>query len=138
MKDNKVLNFLEWVLMRKNQHARDNSKKAVNDALCDIYGTQRFYSQPFKPEMITELFEGWLDKMREDEELVCYKVNAELYSDPEIIFPSKGIEVMIVRQGNSYSYFKYPKTVDSFKTLLEEQAGIELEWKPEIVNKYFK
>lgn len=138
---NKAINFLEWY-QKGEISVEDNN----SDGLAELQLKQSakrdevasFYSQPFKPEMITELFEGWLDKVREDEEYVFYKVDVNSYSNPEICFPSKGIELMVVRIDNSYSYFKIPKTLDSFKTLIEEQAGINLEWKQEIINKYFK
>jgi len=129
----KVLNFLEWVLSRKEQHAKDNSKKAVNDALCDIYGTQRFYSQPFKPEMITELFENasqsfltlWVFSGKPNEE-GYQNYNVEL-----------GHENYYYRCFGIVHKFPNPQTLNDFISDCQ-RAGIELTWKPEIINKYFK
>jgi len=51
----KVLNFLEWC----------KDKGSIDYYGGGIFDIIDFYSQPFKPEMITELFEGWGDVTRD-------------------------------------------------------------------------
>ena len=103
-----------------------------------ITQTLGFYLHPFKPEMITEYFEGWEDIN-----------NNEIYSHQN----SNNTYFTVVMRGASYDYyFKIYKNdntelarhefnniqiIDNFISDCN-RAGIKLTWKPEIVEKYFK
>ena len=81
-------------------------------------GVKDFYNQLFKPEMVTEHFEGWISN--------------------EGVFVSEGLMESIVlgkdkeiEYGNSEDglrYGLYPKTLNDFITNCL-QAGIKLRWK---------
>ena len=79
----------------------------------------KFYSQPFKPELITELFEGW-----ETKDFSLYKNDN---SHRDIRF-NDGItynfELNDFIEENNY----YPRTLDDFINDCQ-RAGIELEWR---------
>lgn len=113
----KVLSYLEfWV------HLTDFSEDALIYAkaiekkgyVCNAI----FYSQPFKPGLITELFEGFIPTGHEQD----YSHT----SDYDFQFKTKrymihyGLEITITNS--------YPRTLDDFITDCQ-RAGIELEWK---------
>ena len=91
------------------------------DKYCEFLerDTIDFYSQPFKPELITELFEGWEFDKRSltafrnsvDTETVEFDVNGK----------------MKIHQ-LSTDVFPYPRTLDDFINDCK-RAGIELEWR---------
>ena len=54
----KAQTFLEWFAGYIENHALTNDGDLTNTALT-FHKLKDFYSQPFKPEIITELFEGW-------------------------------------------------------------------------------
>ena len=85
-----------------------------------------FYSQPFKPELITELFEGWLKEIHNSQELYIHWENWQIEFDEN-------------DRNNKYCIYSYygdwykittlkPRTLDDFINDCQ-RAGIELEWK---------
>ena len=87
-----------------------------------IYGEhhtlEEFYSQPFKPELITELFEGW-------------KVTGTTYYPKErfnVVFDDP-IYYKIFDFSEGYDYLiMLPRTLDDFIRDCE-RAGVELIWR---------
>lgn len=74
-----------------------------------------FYSQPFKPEMITELFVGWERKV----------------TKVEYAMPSEKFEYY------TGVAFIPPVTLNDFISDCQ-RAGIELTWKPKIIKRHFE
>ena len=78
-----------------------------------------FYSQPFKPELITELFAGW--------EFVTINIRKQYQNYIEK-------DVLIIIAFNEYQYvingvaYHIPRTLDEFITDFK-RAGIELKWR---------
>jgi hypothetical protein len=83
-------------------------------------------SQPFKPELITELFEGWLKEIHNSQELYIHWENWQIEFDEN-------------DRNNKYCIYSYygdwykittlkPRTLDDFINDCQ-RAGIELEWK---------
>lgn len=136
----KVLNFLqhetdeEISLEWYNDFHNIIIRKGYIDAY-DIPMVAQFFAQPFNPEMIVELFEGW------EEGLDNYVISK--YYDPEeghfakyryiieIDFPYKIYKVYEYKQElkEELVYFsKPPRTLDEF--IIDcQRAGIELEWR---------
>lgn len=75
-----------------------------------------FYAQPFKPELITELFEGW--------KLIgkCH------YHNDENCIRIEGENENIYYQGKKTRRWFFPKNLDQFINMCSD-AGIELEYK---------
>jgi len=109
------------------------------------FHTSMFYSQPFKPEMITGLFDGWkIDEINTEraktiEKIVLKKGNDNksknrewamieyyhLIDTDEIKSISYGVlNNWIIDETRS----KFPRTLDDFINDAS-RAGIELEWK---------
>ena len=148
----KAQTFLEWNQQTTHQLiALISSYTSYDKEKCNALSSQAYhkyarksefainlYSQPFKPEMITEYFEGWEDIN-----------NNEIYSHQN----SNNTYFTVVMRGASYDYyFKIYKNdntelarhefnniqiIDNFISDCN-RAGIKLTWKPEIVEKYFK
>lgn len=116
----KAITFLEWCDNIMILDDCDNT-----EGLKFIQKLQRVYSQPFKPEMITELFEN-------AKSLVCYNCRGtgELRK-PLIKCP------LCLGKGYYVGAGLECKTLDQFISDCQ-RAGIELTWKPEIEQKYFK
>ena len=97
-----------------------------------------FYSQPFKPEMITELFEGW-ECVSHGED--GYEYN---YKGEYVVEISSDLETLNIGYVDDKEIIalmpeiKLPKSLDTFLSTVKEQMGGELTFKPEIVEKYFK
>ena len=105
----KAVGFLEWLKTNWNCNAFMNK----------IYELSGFYSQPFKPEMITELFKGFLS------------TRYAIQNDQIVI--SKSVD-----EGWIVSFWKArPRFVIQFGTLDNwitdcNRAGITLHWRKEI------
>lgn len=105
----------------------------------EIKRVMDFYSQPFKPELITELFEGFYPTS--DEDVFCinfetsnpaFKGNA--YNKVELF---KGSHYEISNVFAKLMRVDYPETLDNFISDCS-RFGIELTFNQETVNKYFK
>ena len=115
----KAQTFLEWFAGYIENHALTNDGDLTNTALT-FHKLKDFYSQPFKPELITELFEGWKGECR----IYFYdnKVSYEI--------------TIYVEPGNNIYFGALPQTLNDFISDCN-RAGSELEFKPEIVKEYF-
>lgn len=130
----RALTFLEWF---KVYHDKADTRMYFNyfDA---ARVRANFYSTPFKPELITELFEGW-EKYSEDN-----------YGNRGRIFLGNGIDGITYDRGgyllgkNGLAINEWEMGVYiNFATLNDfisdcQRAGIELTFKQEVINKYFK
>lgn len=133
----KAQTFLEWyqsAINRINTEFKDIGFgfAVVKDFLNKLHNLSKLYSQTFKPDMITGFFEGW-EKVEGYNGVYAYKWDEQysiINAEHTLIIDDTYISI-------DTSKFRLPKTLDSFKTLLEEQAGIELVWKEEIERKYF-
>jgi len=120
----KAQTFLEWC---KDKPSLDYFGRKIFDIV-------DFYSQTFKPEMITELFEGWgLDKS------VTYdfylKKEGIVITMPNRDDPANG-DFIKYETIESEIGTTYPETLNDLISDCN-RAGIELTWKPEIIKKYF-
>ena len=111
----KAYSYLQLSVMQHNDQLPDDymdtmERIAVNKT------PDEFYSQEFKPELITELFEGW--ELSEDG--VYY--NGDIFID----YDCNGDGLNICYSG--VSIVPMPRTLDDFITDCQ-RAGIELEWK---------
>ncbi|MCX6154445.1 MAG: hypothetical protein NT007_09810 [Candidatus Kapabacteria bacterium] len=102
----KVFNYLQFA----NTASYDENNFLSN--------ANEFYSQPFKPEMITELFEGWKEVsvkndintvFKDDKDEICFWQDEKYYN----------IRFLAVTN---------PETLDDFIRDCQ-RAGIELIWK---------
>ncbi len=93
----------------------------------------------FKPEMITEYFEGWEQEQPSEVDFINKKGNTRWrIIDWKLRYEySLNREIISENQVIERNQFKLPKTLDHFigDAL---RAGIELTFKPEITEKYFK
>lgn len=132
----KAITFLEWLVSQSDLNLTD----------LHIDGKLKtaafFYSQPFKPELITELFEGW--------ELI----GDDKYSNGKITYsiPLNQIFTHYEEEDDSDLWLKdlvcigtlndFISDCDRVNKELKNQninsSGIELTFKPEIVEKYSK
>lgn len=119
----RALNFLEWYL-----------KQADDDINRDIT-VANFLNKPFKPGMITELFEGWINSSNSFNDKI-YTLKHEEFVDGNTEWRLIFSRIHGVNYWNGLS-LHFPKTLDHFITDCQ-RAGIELTWKPEIEGKYFK
>ena len=55
----KAINFLQWFDLHYGINGMGRTMEGVQTVTLKMQMVADFYSQPFKPEMITELFEGW-------------------------------------------------------------------------------
>lgn len=126
----KAINFLEWFTawdMEACEHT--NYECYVNE----LGKVSVFYLTPFKPEMITELFEGWAEWFAEDKDFSyrsseCFVIQG--LNDWEKIS-------MYDELSNASMSTNMPKTLNDLISDCQ-RAGIELTFKPEIVERYFK
>ena len=139
----KVVNFLEWY-----KSTTEQSRANILNTGGSIDAIANFYSQPFKPEMITELLEGWKENENEREYDACSetlvgrfyeKINAPY--DADIAFPMLDVSMdltIMVNCGEDWDGLKnsfiYPKTLNDFISDCQ-RAGIELTFKKEIEDK---
>jgi hypothetical protein len=113
----KVLSYLG---LGKDLKYLTNEYKVANDNGMCLYD---FYSQPFKPELITELFEGFI--------YLTNKLNKE-----HIIIEGRGADddtVQFYPESDSYTigeiqFQVLPRTLDDFINDCQ-RAGIELTWR---------
>lgn len=96
-------------------------KEILNEYIIWFDTLKEFYSQPFKPEMITELFEGWEG------------YDGHYYYKKQAIFDFGYTNYEIKSNIN----WKIPRTLNDFISDCN-RAGIELNWKPEIIKQYFQ
>lgn len=125
----KAINFLEWF---KGYYRNADQKQYFNyfDAVKE---RADFYSTPFKPELITELFEGWEYETNTFQDKI-YKAISERFDDGDNYW-------FINFLNNKSTYWNglsipKPLTLNDFISDCQ-RAGIELNWKPEIERKYF-
>ena len=116
-----VLSYLE--LWQKDSEFIDKYNEFLERDSID------FYSQPFKPELIKELFEGWEIHFSDQFSLYdIYKCMEREY----FIFLNKDFSGAGYKSNTSFGYCNtyYPRTLDDFINDCK-RAGIELEWKNE-------
>lgn len=101
------------------------------------YNTQcinalNFYDQPFKPELITELFVGWREvpmgyfgNPMKNPPIVIYETDID-----KIEFDTDGGDYSIIPKKNKHDirYNFFPRTLDDFINDCQ-RAGIELTWR---------
>ena len=136
----KALSYLEFVRMRAYNEQLEYSKFLpakiyinTDDVLICWMDVSTFYSQPFKPELITELFEGWVCNAREEDEIPYamfvrgegteteYIEFGEYYDDERYVVSDRYLNRM------EYIIAK-ARTLDDFITDCQ-RAGIELKWR---------
>lgn len=121
----KVLSYLELGKLKLTDNGEwrdyiDILAKIFPDTELESIGNYlyRFYSQPFKPELITELLEGWV---------IEYYDGINWYQYPKVAGCSFRWENNTL---SGYRYFSNIRTLDDFITDCQ-RAGITLEWKIE-------
>ena len=137
----KAITFLEHIkeiraddYLTKNQFGK-MADRAIDKAI-------DFYSQPFKPELITELFEGVKEIY-----LDCSTQKSFYCPDHTIIIwfhKNSGYNGINYYDDGAEEYEDYspthlhflPKTLNDFIVQCN-CADIELNWKPEIIKEYF-
>lgn len=123
----KAINFLEWSLVKAHDQQRCRE-------------TAEFYSQPFKPELITELFWGWeyVDSYRPLYKGYRKKIGAD-YNGGKFydFYTPVDTARSYIQASNGFEYSTMQcKTLNDFISDCQ-RAGIELTWKSEIERKYF-
>lgn len=147
MKTQTALEYLKCRVSRTDHNTKETFRVMPDNVL-------NFYSQPFKPEMITEYFEVNYEVFEKD---IIIKGDAESFGTLEyqdefntISFdlyngrlklhaeevpapihgePSNTIEIK--------EEFPMPKVLNDYIFYCQE-SGIELNWKPEIIKQYFQ
>jgi hypothetical protein len=139
----KVLCFLEWFELHHGFNGVGTAIEGIQTVTMKMQTVSNFYSQTFKPELITELFEGWELK---ETNYKTFNLYLEIQKDVSywwaIIRNNKSencYEIRRIYLASERFFLKgiYPQTLDHFITDCQ-RAGIELTWKPEVINKYFK
>jgi hypothetical protein len=139
----KAINFLEWCNDRKPFVDKIHKGNYCEMDIEDIQQLNKlidFYSQPFRPETIMELFEGW---EKEDEH---YIIKAGEFTPIRMIFVNTGHRGHTLVVG--YKEFEIDTnwiTLDNFITDYQRVVAeckvkvdtIELTFKKEIADKYF-
>ncbi len=99
-------------------------KAAMSDSVTE------FYSQPFKPELITELFEGWTFQYVRT--ISGIKTSGKRYRhlgyEIEVTFHDGSRYYDIAQGVDDIADFFYPRTLDDFINDVT-RAGIELKWR---------
>jgi hypothetical protein len=120
-----VKSYLEIFNLGINEQLKYISSVKIFDCWYKVSGVsfQYFYSQPFKPELITELFEGINyegDNIYVNNTLqivdICCGVNGD-----EVFYNGGG-------EPKTQHYSPFPRTLDDFITDCS-RAGIKLYWK---------
>lgn len=129
-----ALTFLEVVGKIPSKIARyydeeANERKEEIIIKYNLTWLKDFYSQPFRPELITELFEGFIDFEDKDNTFKLNGIQMNFYEPREIF--------VIWLSWHNQKEFIIPSTLDRFISDCKE-AEIKLTWKPEIAEKYFK
>ena len=162
----KAQTFLEWLKGFLDTVLDDPIK-----ALDKIRKIMNFYSQSFRPEMITELFEGWEIRKRNEGIGMDYTTYSIIKKNPNFYneWRQSGFHVLETsyelefltdcddysiepkefyidyqhqekgkqQYSSEYYHILIPQTLNDFISDCN-RAGIELEWKPEIIKQYFK
>lgn len=126
----KVLSYLEMINDNDDYHFE--FLKFMESKGFSIIGNQyykgvaKFYSQPFKPELITELFEGWVTDATDESE---YPYANYWYDSSSIISAEFGeyFDNNLYLLNQELILCK-PRTLDDFINDCQ-RAGIELTWK---------
>ena len=114
-----VMSYLQWVT---DQFIPDDYYEWFEE-FTDLLSTESFYAQPFKPELITELFDNW--EIKDGYNYIEYKNSGAIlriwHNEPNeiIIFKKK------VLSGKSTFTIR---TLDDFICDCQ-RAGIELIWR---------
>jgi len=147
MKAQTALEYIKWLLQRYT--VNDIDYKTFTELLAKAIN---FYSRPFRPEMITEYFEGWEntkdkpmdtnypksymgEKFENDEDIIHFNymdntvIYNGVYPNPSQSDPYK-TSVKIVQGEN-------PESLNDFISDCQ-RAGIDLEFKPEIAKEFFE
>lgn len=99
-----------------------------------IHKAYDLLSRPFKPEDITELFEGW-EKLQWAKGLYQCKGKSQAYSqNGKMIYDKMGDDFKLWRERCQTIT---PNTINQFISDCT-RSGIELFWKDSIVKEYFK
>ena len=129
----KAQTFLEWFAGYIENHALTNDGDLTNTALT-FHKLKDFYSQPFKPELITELFEGWkFEWQNKSKSIESSTGECRIYFYDNKV--SYEITIYVEPENNIY-FGALPQTLNDFISDCN-RAGSELEFKPEIVKEYF-
>jgi len=130
----KAITFLEWY---KQETTLINTNINYKEILC-WNRVALFYSQPFEPKMITGLFENVdVDDVGEVKGLNYTIWEQDNSRFGHIACWTGDIYGIITHTGNSHVEFPKPLTLDHFISDCT-RAGIELTFKKEIQDKYFK
>ncbi len=141
----KAVTYLEWSNLEyaQNRYSADTAgMMLLSKWLKKDKQVRDFYSQPFKPEMITEYFEGWIfcsvpmDKDNDNYRNKAQHVRIWFYLESDWQRTMR-VKVFPVDKNKQVFDFILPKTLDHFISDAL-RAGIELTFKPEITEKYFK
>lgn len=136
-----VLNFLQWFELHYGVNGVGTAIGAIQTVTLKMQMVSDFYLQFFVSSDIAELFEGW-DKKETKLEYSLPKEKFIYYSNGGVTINLWNIDgdeqPFIDRDVWNYNgiIFIPPKTLNDFISDCQ-RAGIELTWKPEIVNKYF-
>jgi len=129
----KVLNYLEFNIRFAKQDIFSYEYRDFLLHKLKIKGFEDFmgfYCQSFKPELITELFDGW-EKEEERQTPFGYVydyVAANTLIHIRMITDYRGRRPTMIRYySESNAGFYFPRTLDDFITDCQ-RAGIELEW----------
>ena len=149
----KVIDFLTWFELHYGVNGVGKTIEAIQTVTMKMQSISNFYSQPFKPDMITEFFDGWeygvvRDKTDEHGNYAIMEINQK-FGDTDICFhfDSNSTNLMTVFYNTDLKNrtdikdwdeeeFYYPKTLNDFISDCN-RAGIELVWREEIERKYF-
>ena len=115
----KAYSYLQLSIMQHN----DQVSNGYMDEMERISGGKapdEFFTQQFKPELITELFEGWY---LEDDDKCRYYCQTNIGGVYAHVSGSGYFDIIL--DGRVYPH---PRTLDDFITDCQ-RSGIELEWK---------
>jgi len=121
----KVLSYLELCNAPFEEISNFNKWLGTTDFVQgkpEKYTSRLFYSQPFRPELITELFEGWTY----DDSNYIYWYEPD-NSDYVASINEDNNDLIIDSPKNNLTVIM-PKTLDRFICNCQD-AGIELEWR---------
>lgn len=105
------------------------STESWRDAYKRIMNIKKFYSQPFKPEMIAEYFDEWEIDEKEKMYIKLIITNADISFTHQFPMKCRAGWVWKYERTNVLEYFNLsPKTLSQFITNCV-QAGIKLIWK---------
>ena len=120
----KVLSYLELNTKKGDLFTEHLSRLKHIGFIRSMIDLEDFYSQPFKPELITELFEGW------EEYTGIHDLYYNNYKSQEVRFNKNNKHLYDIYQDSlsrCVTFYK-PRTLDDFITDCQ-RAGIQLIWK---------